>query len=133
MGRDNFLIGKKVAIIMTMNLDLARCVKRVVLVVNTSFLSGTHYFQDHHKTAFESLENLRYSNALPQNCKCFAKYLISQVESFMSMNKSGATLAWEYFSKDYGKPLIKDEEKRRYSRSRTFLELSEPWKNYTAM
>jgi hypothetical protein len=80
-------------------------VKRVVII-------------DHHKTSFELFDRLTVDNAVPNN-----------VEVNLRMDKSGASLAWEYFNKE--KVLVKDEDARKYDIPYfQVVTHSENWKRY---
>jgi len=93
-------IGKENLIV-----EMSEVVQRIVLV-------------DHHKTAFEILQKLKDCNKLPSN-----------FESFMSLDKSGATLAWEYFTRDFNGPLIKEDEKRKSMEEMySYIEDNDLWK-----
>lgn len=61
-GRDGFIV------------EAARRVRRVVLL-------------DHHKSAAETLDELRAASSWPHN-----------LEVVIDMNRSGATISWDYFS-----------------------------------
>lgn len=72
---------------------------------------------DHHKTAFELMEQWKSENSLPQNCTPVSNALgrnaanwFTAVDYQLINEKSGATIAYDYFSKDH--TLIADEADR---------------------
>jgi oligoribonuclease NrnB/cAMP/cGMP phosphodiesterase (DHH superfamily) len=71
---------------------------------------------DHHKTAFELMEQWKSENSLPQN---FDFQLINE--------KSGATIAYDYFSKDT--TLIPNEvDRARIERAFAYIEDGDLWR-----
>jgi hypothetical protein len=80
---------------------------------------------DHHKTGFELINKLRKEHKLPHNSKLFAicwflycdtpitllEITLFVVEAVYVMEKSGATIAYEYFNKE--KQLVKDDQLRK--------------------
>jgi len=83
---------------------ISKIVKRVILI-------------DHHKTAEEQINNLESQNNKPPN-----------LEVFMRMDMSGATLAWEYFDKE--KKLLNDDLKKRSELQQfyRYIEDNDLWK-----
>jgi len=72
---------------------------------------------DHHKTAFELVEQWKLENSLPQN-----------FDSHLFYEKCGATIAYEHFSKDC--LLVADESERpKVEKLYSYIEDGDLWRN----